>query len=187
MEEKRIIRLSILDEPVHGTKNVCLCRLAHRVLLIIREKNHIFTGISKVLVEVCRHVLNIIDTSSQLALLTEIVNSNQQCLSLSRTTRVLEVVTLRGAMTERDRSRGRSRWATTATLGRVVVCYEANICQRKSYKSSSSSSVNQERGMRTWRATLLVHGRTTWWSLLISGRGTVLNARSLSIIYRSES
>lgn len=52
MEEERIIRLCILDQPVHSTKNVSLRRLAHRVLLVIGQENHVFTGVSEVLVQV---------------------------------------------------------------------------------------------------------------------------------------
>jgi hypothetical protein len=109
---------------VHGAENVSLCRLAHGVLLVIREEDHIFTGVSEVLVKVCGHVLDIINASSQLALLAEVVNSNQQCLSLAGTARVLEAIALRGTMSECHRITGRSSWAatSTSTLG-IVVCY----------------------------------------------------------------
>lgn len=127
VEEEGVVWLRILDKPVHGAENVRLGRLAHGVLLVICEENHVLTGISEVLVEVCRHVLDIVDTSSQLTLLAEVVNSNQQCLSLSGTARILEVIALRGAVSERYRSCRRGSWATTATT-LLVVCYRSDVC-----------------------------------------------------------
>ena len=52
VEEERIVRSGIFDEPVHGAKDVLFGRLAHRVLLIVGEKNHILSGVSKVRVEI---------------------------------------------------------------------------------------------------------------------------------------
>jgi hypothetical protein len=84
MEEQRVVGLSILDQPVHSSKNVDLCRLAHGVLLVIGQKYHILTGIAKVLVQICRHVLDVVDASAKLALLAKVVDSNQQRLSFAR-------------------------------------------------------------------------------------------------------
>jgi hypothetical protein len=69
---------------VHSPKNVGLRRLAHGVLLVISQKNHILTGIAKVLVQIGRHVFDVVDTSAQLALLTKVVDSNQKRLSFAR-------------------------------------------------------------------------------------------------------
>lgn len=52
MEEQRIIGLCILDKPVHGAQNIRLGRLAHGVLLIIGEEDHVFAGIAEILVQV---------------------------------------------------------------------------------------------------------------------------------------
>lgn len=52
MEEKRIVRLRILHKPVHRTENICLGRLAHGVLLVICQLDHVFAGIAEVLVQV---------------------------------------------------------------------------------------------------------------------------------------
>ena len=120
MEEEGIVRLGVLDEPVHGAKDVHLGGLTHGVLLIIRQDHHVFTSVAKVLVQVGRHVLDIVDTSAQLTLLVEVVNSDQQSLSLARAARVLEVVPLRRSLTEADRLGGwRSRDAVI-TVGAVV-------------------------------------------------------------------
>lgn len=134
MEEEGIVGLRILDQPVHGAEDIGLGRLAHGVLLVIREEDHIFAGISEVLIEICRHVLNIVNASSQLTLLAEIVDSNQQCLSLTSTARVLEVVTLWSAVSERDWSSRRSRRTATAAAATlwVVVCYKDRMSARNS-------------------------------------------------------
>lgn len=76
MEEERVVRSSILDQPMHGAKNVLLCGLAHRVLLIVCQDNHIFSLITKMFHQISSHVSDIIDTSSQLATLTEVVDTN---------------------------------------------------------------------------------------------------------------
>lgn len=100
MEEQRIVGLRILDQPMHSAQNIRLGRLAHGVLLIIGKEDHVFTGIAEVLVQVCGHVLDIVDTSTQLALLAEIVDSNQERLALTSTARVLEAISLRGTVTK---------------------------------------------------------------------------------------
>jgi len=49
MEEERIVRPRILDQPMHSPENVLLRRLTHRVLLIIRKDDHIFPFVAEVL------------------------------------------------------------------------------------------------------------------------------------------
>lgn len=100
MEEQRIVGLRILHQPMHRTKNIRLGRLAHGVLLIIRQNNHVLARIPEVLVQVCGHVLHVIDATAKLTLLVEIIDSNQQSLSLTSTSRVLEVVSLRRTVSE---------------------------------------------------------------------------------------
>ena len=98
MEEKRVVRFRILDQPMHGTKDIRFCWLAHWVLLVISQDDHVFSRIAKVAVEVCRHVLDIVDTPSKLTPLTEIVDTNEQCFASARAIGILEGVTLRGAV-----------------------------------------------------------------------------------------
>lgn len=62
---------------MHGTQYILFRRLAHRILLIIREDDHILPGVAKVAVEVCRHILDVIDTTSELPSLSEVVDSYQ--------------------------------------------------------------------------------------------------------------
>lgn len=119
MEEQRIVGLRILDQPVHSAQDIRLGRLAHGVLLIIGEEHHVFAGIAKILVQVCGHVLHIIDTSTKLTLLAEVVDSDQQRLALTSAARVLEAISLRGTVTERDWGSGRRRRTTTGLVAIV--------------------------------------------------------------------
>lgn len=112
MEEKRIVGSRVLDKPVHGTEDVCFGGLAHRVLLVISKNDHVLSSIAKALVQISRQVPSIVDTTTQLAFLIEVVDTNQQCFSLSRAARILEVVTLRSTVTERHRLKRRRCWGT---------------------------------------------------------------------------
>jgi hypothetical protein len=116
MEEQRIVGLCILDQPVHSAQNIRLGRLAHGVLLVIGEEDHIFASIAKVLVQVCGHVLHIVDTPAKLTLLTEVVDANQQRLALTSAARILEAISLRGTVTERDWGSRRRGRATTGLM-----------------------------------------------------------------------
>ena len=64
MEKEGVVGLCIFDQPVHGTQDVLFRRLAHRVLLVICKDDHILPRVAKVAVEVCRHILDVIDTAS---------------------------------------------------------------------------------------------------------------------------
>lgn len=116
MEEEGVIGLGVLNKPVHSTQDVGLGRLAHWVLLVIGQNNHVLTGITKGLVQVGRHVLDVVDTPAQLTLLTEIIDTNQQRLSLASASGVLESVILRSAVTEGD-GVARRGWGTTLSVG----------------------------------------------------------------------
>lgn len=80
MEEERIVGLGALDKPVHRTQNILLGWLAHGVLLVIGEYDHVFPPIAKVLHEIGCHVANVVDTSPQLTPLTEVVDTNKEPL-----------------------------------------------------------------------------------------------------------
>lgn len=100
MEKERVVWSSIFNQPVHGTQNVLLGGLAHSVLLIVGQYDHVLSLVSEVLVEIGRHVLRVIDASSQLALLTKVVDAYQECLASTSAVGVLEGVALRGAVAE---------------------------------------------------------------------------------------
>lgn len=127
MEKEGIIRLRILDQPMHGPQDVSLRRLAHGVLLVIRQQHHVLARVAKVLVQIRRHVLDIVDTTTQLTLLPEIVDSNQQGLALTGAPRVLETVSLRSPVSERDRISG-WWWWTTLVAVRVGVLILVHAC-----------------------------------------------------------
>lgn len=102
---------------MHSAKNVCLGRLAHRILLVIGQKDHVLASITEVLVQVRRHILHIVDTSTQLTFLAEVIDTNQQGLSLACTAGVLEVVALGSAVTEGDGVGGRGSRTTALAVG----------------------------------------------------------------------
>ena len=95
MKEKRIIRLSILHEPVHRADDVRFCGLAHGILLIIGQNHHVLSGIPEMPIQVPAHILDIVDAATKLAALSEVVYADQKRLATARTGGVLEVVALR--------------------------------------------------------------------------------------------
>lgn len=90
MEEERVIGLGVLDQPVHGAQDVLFGRLAHWVLLVIGQGDHVFALITKGLHEVVGHVLNIVDATPELALLAKVIDSDQESLAFAGTVGVLE-------------------------------------------------------------------------------------------------
>lgn len=114
VEEERVIGLSVLDQPVHGAQDVLFGRLAHWVLLIIGQGDHVFALVAKGLHQVVGHVLNIVDATSELALLAKVVDTDQESLALAGTVGVLECVVIGGTVAEGLHARGR-RWRGTLT------------------------------------------------------------------------
>lgn len=94
---------------MHGPQDVLLGGLAHGVLLVIGEDNHIFALVVEVLDEVGRHVPNIVDAAPELTALAEVVDADKQGFSPTRTGTVFEGIALRGAVAEVLRTR-RRRW-----------------------------------------------------------------------------
>lgn len=78
VEKQRVVWFRILHQPVHRSQYVLLRWLTHWILLIVRQDDHIFSGVSKVLVQVSRHVLNVIDTSPQLSSLAKVVDAYEK-------------------------------------------------------------------------------------------------------------
>ena len=85
---------------MHRSQYVLLCRLAHGILLIIGQDDHVLSCIAEIAIKVGRHVLHIVDASSQLSSLSEVIDANQQSLPSSGTIGVLEIVSLRSAVAE---------------------------------------------------------------------------------------
>lgn len=109
MEEEGVISSGVLDKPMHGTQDIGLCGLAHGVLLVVCEDDHVLSSVAVALVQVVGHVLDVVDASSQLSALVEVVDSDQQGLALAGAVGVLEVVSLGGSMAEGDGVVGRRR------------------------------------------------------------------------------
>ena len=106
---------------MHCSKNVGLVRLTHGILLIISQDDHIFSRISKVLVQVRGHVLDIVDASSELSSLVEVINANQKCLSLASTRGILIIIARRCPTTKTVLSLRWGWWSIVIALG-ISVC-----------------------------------------------------------------
>lgn len=157
MEKEGVVGLGVLDQPVHGAQDVGLGGLAHGVLLVIGEKDHVFAGIAEVLVQVGGHVLDVVDASAQLAFLTEVVDADQEGLSLPRAPRVLEVVALGRAMAERDGVGWGRRGTAVATLVRVVLLVGSGRAWTTGDDISDIGGRDSKRGEATYPAGTCDH------------------------------
>jgi hypothetical protein len=79
---------------MHCPQDVRLGRLAHGVLLIIGQSNHVLPLVAKELVQVCAHVLYIVDATTKLSSLAEVVDADEQRLAPTSASRVLKCVSL---------------------------------------------------------------------------------------------
>ena len=130
MEEQRIIRLSILDQPMHRSQHVLLGWNAHRIVLIIRKTDHILPSVAEAGIQVCGHVLDVVDTASKLTLGTEVVDADKQSLPSACTLRVLKVVSLRSSVGE-SLCAGRWWWR-----GCMVACIVGVLIDRRKTRSA---------------------------------------------------
>lgn len=92
VEEQRIVRTRVFHQPVHRSEDVGLCRLAHRVLLIVRQDHHILSLVPKMPVQVGGHILHVVDTAAKLSSLREIIDAYEKGFPTPGTVRVLECV-----------------------------------------------------------------------------------------------
>lgn len=95
---------------MHCPQDVRFSGLAHGILLVIGQGDHVFALVTEVLVEIVAHVLHVIDTSTQLTALTEVVDSDKQGFATTGTVGVLERVTRRRAMAKGLGLLRRWRW-----------------------------------------------------------------------------
>lgn len=95
VKEQRIVRSRVLYQPVHCPQDIGLCGLTHRILLIIREDHHIFSLVAKVSIQICGHVFHVVDASSELASLAEVVDTDEKSLSSAGAVGILEGVARR--------------------------------------------------------------------------------------------
>lgn len=170
MKEQRIIRSRILNQPMHSAQNILLRRLAHRVLQIIRQDDHVLTLIPKVLKQVRRHVLDVVDAPAQLPALPEVVDPDQQRLAPPRAVRVLEVVVLRRAVAKSLGSAGGrgGRLVVTVHVGVGVDRWET--WGRGGHLLAGISRNFSRRDARTWSAIVGAVRRDTVVSAVLLGR-----------------
>ena len=90
VKEERVVRLRILHKPVHGTQNILLCGLTDWTLLVVRQDDHVFPLVPKVLNQVGRHVAHVIDAPSELATLAKVIDADQKRLAATCAVRILE-------------------------------------------------------------------------------------------------
>lgn len=96
---------------MHRPQYILLGRLAHGVLLVVGEDDHVLALVAKMLGQVGGHVADIIDAAAQLAALAKVVDADQQGFPLAGALRVLEGVVLGMAVAEALRGRGWRRGA----------------------------------------------------------------------------
>jgi hypothetical protein len=86
------MRFGIADQPVHGSHDVCFGRLAHRIVLVVGQNHHVFSAISKLVVQETRHSRDIVDATLERVRLSDIIDPDEKGLSRARTVRVLKLV-----------------------------------------------------------------------------------------------
>lgn len=102
---------------MHGSEEILFCRLAHGILLVVGQDDHVFSFVAKVLGEVARHVPHVIDTTPQLSSLAKIVYTDEKRFSPATAVAVPERIVLRSAMSEMLRaSWGRRRRGVIAVV-----------------------------------------------------------------------
>lgn len=141
MEEERIVWTSILDQPVHCSQNVGFCRLAHGVLLVVGKENHVLPLVVEVGIQVCAHVLYVVDATSELSALAKVVDTNEQCFPASVASRVLERIATGGAVAKGLRS-GRGWWGTAHALLLHLRCYVRQCELTKSRRGTYAAAGN---------------------------------------------
>jgi hypothetical protein len=134
---------------MHGTQDVLFRRLAHGILLIVRQDNHVLAFVAEVLDQVARHVLHIVDASAKLPSLAEVIDANQQRFPTSGTVTILKRISLGSSMAEAlwsDRRRGRGLVGVRCYMGHVTVSRRSSRNQislpwRRTYGVCRSGSV----------------------------------------------
>lgn len=163
MEEERIIRSRVFDQPVHRTKYVLLRRLTHRILLVISQDDHIFPLVVEIVIEIRRHVPNIIDTASQLSPLTKVVDSNQKGLAFAIARGILKRVFRRRSATELLHALGRRRRGI-----RVAMHIGVRVHGRHSY--TLSDIILKVCSIELTRSSIVLrrrHSLRPWWSITV--------------------
>ena len=97
---------------MHCPEYVSLGRLAHGVLLVICQENHVLSLVVEMAVQVGAHVLHVVDATAELSALAEVVDADEQGFPAAVAGRVLEGVAVGRAVAEP--LRGSWWWRGTA-------------------------------------------------------------------------
>lgn len=76
VKEKGIVGSRIFHEPMHRSEDVRFGRLAHWILLIIGQDHHVFSRVAEIVIQVCGHVLDIVNTPTQGSALVEVIDAD---------------------------------------------------------------------------------------------------------------
>lgn len=69
---------------MHGGQDILFGGLTLGVLLVVHQSNHIARVVAESLLQEPRHVLDIVDATSQLPPLTDVVYTDKQCFAFPR-------------------------------------------------------------------------------------------------------
>lgn len=101
---------------MHGPEEILFRRLAHRVLLVVGQDDHIFSFIAKVFGEIGGHIPRIVNTAAQLSSLAKIVYAYKKRFSPTGAITVLESVVCGSSMSKMLRAGGRRRRRTIIAM-----------------------------------------------------------------------
>lgn len=119
---------------MHRPQYVGLCRLAHGVLLVVGQEHHVLPLVVEMAVEICAHVLHVVDAAAELSALAKVVDSDEESFPAPVASRVLERIAIRRTVAEALRcSRWRGRAAGAVVL--LLCCIAVSWTLRKREKS----------------------------------------------------
>jgi hypothetical protein len=141
VKEEGIVGSRVLNKPVHGSQNILLGGLAHGILLVIGQNNHVFTSVAKVLGEIGRHVADVVDAATQLTALAKVINADEESFTPASALRVLERVALGSAASKVLRCARGSLDGIMAALLEPVLLILGRGC--RAYRQVSSNTRGQ--------------------------------------------
>lgn len=87
MEEERVVGLSAVHEPLHGSNHVGLGGNLAGVLRVVGQDNHVVGAVVVALHQELLHVVDIVDTAAESVALANVVDADQERLALTSTYR----------------------------------------------------------------------------------------------------
>jgi hypothetical protein len=107
---------------MHCPEQILLCRLTHRILLVIGQDHHVFSLVAEVFDEVARHIPHIVDATPQLSSLTKVVYTDKKRFPPTGAVAVLKSISLGRPVSKMLRAgRGRRRRAVVTMIIRIRV------------------------------------------------------------------